>query len=74
MSPWFVILFILVIASYSLIWFGMRRSRNFSRASIFMATGRVVEHDELSQRLIYIGMGLGALALIILLLLLFHVL
>ncbi|MBR3226155.1 MAG: hypothetical protein IKF78_12615 [Atopobiaceae bacterium] len=74
MSPWYVILFFLIIASYSLVWFGMRRSRNFSRASILMATGRVVEHDESATRLVYIGAGLGALAFIILLLLLFRVL
>ena len=74
MSPWYVILFILMIASYSLIWFGMRRGRNFSRASILMTTGRVVEHDDLSDRLVYVGMGLGALALVVLLLLIFRVL
>ena len=74
MSPWFVVLFVLVIASYSLIWFGMRRYRRYAKENILLANDRVVEHDFVSNYLIYVGIGLAALGFIVLMLIIFHVL
>ena len=74
LSPWFVVLFILIIASYSLIWFGMRRNRRIAKENILYATNRVVEHDFVSDYLIYVGIGLAALGFVVLLLIILRVL
>lgn len=74
LSPWFVILFVFVLAAYSLIWFGLRRNRRYTKENILMATSRIVEHDYVSNYMIYVGLGLAALSLIILVLLVLHIL